>query len=120
MAIPVYCIPAVGEIFVLVTSYEIAYTRGPARMKGLVYGLCLFNSAISAAIGLALAAVIRDPFLTYPAYVLATLGFVTAFIFPTYFRHLNEPFREFADRDRMAGKQQPGYEGAQKERSAVA
>ncbi len=43
----------IGEIFVMVTGYELAYTRAPARMKSLVYAICLFSSAISAAISLA-------------------------------------------------------------------
>ena len=58
--IPVYFFPAVGELFCYVTTYEIAYTRSPARMKGLVYALSLLNSAIGSAISLALADVIQD------------------------------------------------------------
>jgi POT family proton-dependent oligopeptide transporter len=59
--IPIYFFPAVGELFVNVTSYELAYTRSPARMKGVVYALALFNSAIAAAIGLACSKAITDP-----------------------------------------------------------
>lgn len=58
--IPIIAIPAVGELFVNVTSYELAYTRSPARMKGLVYALALFNAAIAAAISLACANAIQD------------------------------------------------------------
>lgn len=35
---PIIALPAIGELFVVVTSYELAYTRSPARMKGLVLG----------------------------------------------------------------------------------
>lgn len=104
-----YGVPAIGEILVMVTSYELAYTRAPARMKGLVYGICLFNSAIAAIIGLACADVIQDPYLIWPYVALACASFVVAFLFPTYFRHLNEPMRDFADPNRMAGQQQPNY-----------
>lgn len=34
--LPLYILPALGEILINVTSYELAYTRAPARMKGLV------------------------------------------------------------------------------------
>lgn len=73
--IPLYALPALGEIFVNVTSYELAYTRAPARMKALVYALCLFNQAISAAIGLACSNAIQDPNLVIPYIVLAVACF---------------------------------------------
>lgn len=38
--LPLYILPALGEILVNVTSYELAYTRAPARMKGLVSTFC--------------------------------------------------------------------------------
>lgn len=53
-------IPAVGELFVKVTSYELAYTRSPPRMKDLVYAVALFNSAIAAAISMACSAALTD------------------------------------------------------------
>ncbi|WVR06213.1 hypothetical protein IAU60_003243 [Kwoniella sp. DSM 27419] len=102
--IPLYAFPAIGEIFVMVTSYELAYTRAPARMKGLVYALCLFNQAISAAIGLACANAIQDPYLIWPYVALAIACTICAALFPTYFKHLNEPMREFASIERQAGK----------------
>ena len=112
--IPLYVIPAVGELFVNVTSYEMAYTRSPARMKGLVYALCLFSQAISSAIGLALSPVITDPYLIWPYVALAIACFVVGLLFPTYFRHLNTVTSGFADRDRQAGLQQPGMPMSEK------
>lgn len=107
--IPQYAIPAVGELFVMVTGYELAYTRAPARMKGLVYAICLFSSAISAAISLACSAAITDPFLIWPYIPVAACCLLCAIFFPTCMRHLNEPVESFADPDRQAGKQQPNY-----------
>jgi len=101
-----YGIPAIGEIFVMVTSYEIAYSRAPARMKGLVYGLCLFNSAIAAIIGLACADAIQDPYLIWPYVALAVACFLCAFLFPTYYKDFNEPMKMFADPARQAGQLQ--------------
>jgi len=112
-------VPAIGEIFVMVTSYELAYTRAPARMKGLVYALCLFNSAIAAIIGLACADVIQDPYLIWPYVALACACFVTAFVFPTYYKDLNEPMRGFSDLDRQAGLQQPNYKAENADERAI-
>ena len=105
--IPIIAVPAVGELFVNVTSYELAYTRSPARMKGLVYALALFNTAIASAISLACANAIQDPYLIWPWTATAVASFLCAWVFPTYFKHLDVPLAEFADRDRMEGKEQP-------------
>ena len=105
--IPIIMVPAIGELFVNVTSYELAYTRSPARMKALVYALALFNTAIASAISLACANAIQDPWLIWPWVALAVCSFCCAFVFPTYFRNLNVPMEEFADKDRMAGLSQP-------------
>lgn len=106
--------PAIGELFVNVTAYELAYTRSPARMKGFVYSFTLFNQAISAAIALALAGVIRDPWLVWPWTAMAVITFCVAWVFPTYFKHLNVPMKDFANRDRQAGLHQPKYIEAEK------
>jgi POT family proton-dependent oligopeptide transporter len=105
--IPIYSLPAIGELFVNVTSYELAYTRAPARMKGLVFALALFSSAISSAIGLAVSNAIVDPYLEWTWTALAVACFLCAIAFPTYFRHLNIPFDDFMSRDRQAGLDQP-------------
>lgn len=104
--IPV-CVPAIGELFVNVTSYELGYTLAPARMKGLVNALFLFSFAISSAVSLALSKVVNDPYLVWHWVALACASFVTAWVFPTYFRHLNHPVENFADEDRMRGAIEP-------------
>ncbi|KAL7422570.1 hypothetical protein Q5752_003218 [Cryptotrichosporon argae] len=109
LQVPIYALPALGELFVYVTSYELAYTRSPARMKGFVYSLCLFNSAIAAAISLALADVIQDPWLIWPWVALAVACVMCIPIFLIFYRHLNVPLGEFANADRQEGKQQPQY-----------
>jgi POT family proton-dependent oligopeptide transporter len=78
-------------------------------MKGLVYAIGLFPSAIAAAISLACSAAITDPYLIWPYVALAVASFLSAFIFPTYFRHLNEPVTHFQDAKREAGLYQPNY-----------
>ncbi|WVR05519.1 hypothetical protein IAU60_002537 [Kwoniella sp. DSM 27419] len=109
--IPIYFIPAVGEIFVNVTSYELAYTRSPARMKGLVYSMALFNTAIASAISLAMSNAIQDPYLIWPWVALAVATFLGAILLKTKFRHLDLPVEDFANKERQEGKQQPGSKG---------
>ncbi|KAH7055488.1 POT family-domain-containing protein [Auriculariales sp. MPI-PUGE-AT-0066] len=104
--IPMIVLPAIGELFVMVTSYELAYTRAPARMKGLIYAACLFTSAISSALTLALNPILLDPYLIWPYVALAIASFVAGFCFPIFFKHLDKPV-VFNDFDRMEGKQQP-------------
>lgn len=99
-----YAVPGVGELFVMVTGYELAYTRAPARMKSLVYAVCLFSSAISAAISLACANAIQDPYVLWTFVALAIACFICAIIFPVFFKHLNEPMSDFADPSRQAGQ----------------
>ncbi|WWC88830.1 uncharacterized protein L201_003744 [Kwoniella dendrophila CBS 6074] len=107
---PLQVLPAIGEIFVMVTGYELAYTRAPARMKGLVYAICLFSQAIASAIGLACSNAIQDPYLIWPYVALAAATFICALIFPIFFSHLNEPTRVFADPARQAGQLQTTQE----------
>lgn len=95
-------IPAIGEIFVNVTAYELAYTRSPPRMKGLVYSLALFNTSIGAIISLALSKVIADPNLVVPWIVLAGVSFVCGCLFPTYFRHLDTFTFQWSAEERAA------------------
>ncbi|KAI1638702.1 hypothetical protein F4809DRAFT_649153 [Biscogniauxia mediterranea] len=89
-----YSIPvilgAVSEIFVNVTAYGIAYSRAPTNMKGLVASVNLFMSAVSAAIGLATAPAIRDPFLVWAFAGPTIAGAVLAVIFYFTFRHLDK------------------------------
>lgn len=97
---PLIIFPAIGELFVNVTSYELAYTRSPTRMKGLVYSLSLFNTAIAAAISLACSKALTDPNLVIAWIVLACASFVPCFIFPTYFRDLNKFNFEWSEEER--------------------
>ncbi|BEJ11042.1 hypothetical protein CspHIS471_0104640 [Cutaneotrichosporon sp. HIS471] len=100
--IPMIIFPAIGEIFVNVTSYELAYTRSPPRMKGLVYSLALFNTAIASAISLACSKALTDPNLVIAWIVLACVCFIPCFIFPTYYRSLNEYVFEWSETEQDA------------------
>ena len=56
-------------------SDEIAYTRAPARMKGLVYASVLFASALSSALLEIINPVMKDPNLIWP--FVAAVSFFT-------------------------------------------
>ncbi|KAJ6546896.1 PTR2-domain-containing protein [Mycena capillaripes] len=88
--IPMYSLPALAEIFVYVTSLEIAYTRAPQRMKGVVFALVYFMSAISSAITLAISPLFTDPTLVWPFVGLAAGLVVCAFIIWLLFRRMDD------------------------------
>jgi dipeptide/tripeptide permease len=64
IAIP-YALGGLSEIFLNVPAYGLAYSRAPKNMRGLVSALNLFSTAIAYAIGLILAPVVKDPYLTW-------------------------------------------------------
>ena len=88
MAVP-YALGGISELFVNVPAYGIAYSRAPKNMRSLVSALNLFNTAIAYAIGLACAAVVRDPFLTWVFGAPSIIGFVLAAVFWFTFRHID-------------------------------
>ncbi|KAJ7891313.1 PTR2-domain-containing protein [Mycena olivaceomarginata] len=88
--IPLYSLPALAEIFINVTSYEIAYTRAPQRMKGVVFAIVLFMSAISSAITLAISPSFVDPNLIWPFVGLAAGLVVCAIIIWLFFHKMDD------------------------------
>lgn len=88
-AIPVI-ISAISEIFVNVTAYGIAYSRAPKNMKGLVASLNLAMTAISAAIGLATAPAISDPYLIWAFAGPTIVGASLTVVFWFTFRHIDK------------------------------
>lgn len=87
--IPNTVLAALSECFANVTGYELAYSRAPAGMKGLVMAIFLFMSALSSAIGEILLPATRDPWLIWiwaaPAIALA----LQTIVFWVRFQSLN-------------------------------
>lgn len=114
---------AMSEVFVNVTAYGIAYSRSPKNMKGLVASLNLFMTAISAAIGLGTAPVIRDPFLIWAFAGPTIAGGVLAVIFWFTFRHIDgEEFvinTDFKDMKRDSDRESDGEESARQQDGKV-
>lgn len=90
----VYILQASGECFCMTTAYELAYTRSPPHMKGLVMALFLFTSAVAAAIGEALTATVVDPLLVRTFSGTAAAGFLAAILFVLQFRKLHIKMEE--------------------------
>ncbi|KAG6830565.1 hypothetical protein H0H92_016016 [Tricholoma furcatifolium] len=64
--VPLYALPATSELLVNITSYEIAYTRAPQRMKGLIFAIVLFMNSLSSALVLIISPSFSDPNLIWP------------------------------------------------------
>jgi dipeptide/tripeptide permease len=88
-AVPII-VTAVGEIFVNVTCYGLAYSRSPKNMKGFVSSINLFMTAISAAIGLATAPAIADPYLVWAFAGPTIVGAVSTVAFYFLFKHIDQ------------------------------
>ncbi|EAW09074.1 putative MFS peptide transporter [Aspergillus clavatus NRRL 1] len=88
--IPIMVLSALSECFCNVTAYELAYSRSPPSMRGLVMAVFLLMNALSSAIGEILIPVTQDPWLIWiwaaPAVALA----IQMVIFRWKFWHLND------------------------------
>lgn len=87
--VSLYVLQAASECFAMTTSYEIAYTRAPPNMKGLVMALCLFSSALSAALSEAITPALYDPHIIWAFVAMACVGFALAVLFFFHFRNLH-------------------------------
>jgi len=88
--IPLYSLPALAEIFINVTSYEIAYTRAPQRMKGVVFAVVLFMTALSSALTLIVSPSFVDPHLIWPFVGIGGACFLTAIAIWIFFHKMDE------------------------------
>lgn len=90
----VFILAAASECFANTTAYELAYTRSPPNMKGLVMALFLFTTSISAAISQAVTAALEDPHLIWPQAAIAIACFVVGVLFLITFRNLHVEMEE--------------------------
>lgn len=87
--VSLYVLQAASECFAMTTSYEIAYTRAPPKSKGLVMALCLFASAISSALSLAITPALYDPHIIWAFVAMACIGIFFTILFFIHFRKLH-------------------------------
>ncbi|KAH6652522.1 POT family protein [Truncatella angustata] len=85
--VPNVALGAMSEVFVNVTSYELAYARAPEHMRSTVVALFLFMTALSSALGEILIPAIADPTLVWAWAAPAIALFVQTIIF--WWRHRN-------------------------------
>ncbi|OAA54158.1 POT family protein [Niveomyces insectorum RCEF 264] len=85
--VPNVALGAMSEIFVNVTSYELAYARAPPHMRSTVVALFLFMTALSSALGEILIPAIADPTLIWAWAAPGIALFVQTVIF--WWRHRN-------------------------------
>ncbi|XXG99683.1 hypothetical protein Hte_006024 [Hypoxylon texense] len=88
--IPNVALGAMSEIFVNVTSYELAYARAPEHMRATVVALFLFMTALSSALGEILIPAIADPTLVWAWAAPAIALFVQTVIFWWKYRNVND------------------------------
>lgn len=79
-----------AEVLSVITSYGIAYSRSPPRMKSLVLAINLFMNAFASAVSLATADVIQDPFLVWAFAGPSIVGFAFACAFWFIYKDLDK------------------------------
>ncbi|TVY47768.1 Peptide transporter [Lachnellula occidentalis] len=88
-----------GGIMISVSSYEIAYTMTPPRMKGSVMAIVFFTSAISQAIIEIASPVFKDPHLIWPFVAIGIANLFASFFNWYFFRDIEQ--RDHTDLNRM-------------------
>lgn len=63
--VPAYFFIALSEIFASITGLEYAFTKAPPSMKSFVMSIFLLQTALGAALGIALAPTATDPKLVW-------------------------------------------------------
>lgn len=112
--IPNVALGAISEVFVNVTSYELAYARAPEHMRATVVALFLFMTALSSALGEILIPAIVDPVLVWAWAAPAIALFVQTVVF--WWRHRNvnddafmtfeEDFQQLTPEEKSIGKEE--------------
>ncbi|KAK6204531.1 proton-dependent oligopeptide transporter, POT family [Scheffersomyces amazonensis] len=92
--VSLYILSGAGECFANITAYELAYTRAPPEMKGLVMAIFLFMSAISAALSEAVTPALIDPYLIWPFAGIAIATVVAAVLFLIQFWNLDKEMEQ--------------------------
>lgn len=81
-----YVLSGAAECFANVTAYEVAYTRSPPQMRGVVLALFLLSFAAAAAVGEMFSACVADPYLVRVFAGTAVAGYLFALAFYVHFR----------------------------------
>ncbi|CAD6446385.1 dfb42ad6-8e30-4271-9a93-d58effc31d4b [Sclerotinia trifoliorum] len=88
--LPQWSLGGISECFANVTALELAYSRAPANMKGMITSMYLFSVALSAAIAQACTPSLADPYLIWPYVAPAVAGTLLAIWFYFLYRDLDK------------------------------
>ncbi|KAL1587632.1 hypothetical protein WHR41_03637 [Cladosporium halotolerans] len=94
-----YWLQPLGGIMISVSSYEIAYTMTPPRMKGSIIAVVFFTYAISQAIIEIASPAFKDPHLIWPFVAIGVANLLASFFNWYLFRHIDH--RDNTDLNRM-------------------
>ncbi|QSZ34434.1 hypothetical protein DSL72_006026 [Monilinia vaccinii-corymbosi] len=109
--IPQWSLGGISECFANVTALELAYSRAPANMKGLVTSMYLFATALSAAVQQACTASLVDPYLIWPYVAPAVVGTLMAIWFYFLYRDLDDDeYIRGGVADNLGEEQSAGHE----------
>lgn len=100
-----FAIGGISELFVNVPAYGMAYSMAPPNMRGLVSAINLLASAVSYAIGLAFAGLIKDPYITWDFGGPAIVGFASAVLFWWIYHDLDDEEYHLSENDDQRGLQ---------------
>jgi POT family proton-dependent oligopeptide transporter len=82
---PCYVFGALGEIWVVVTGLELAFTRAPENLKTVVASVFWVTVALGSALGIGLSPVSTDPYMVKLYAALAGAAFVAGLGFTWWF-----------------------------------
>lgn len=88
--IPVYVLQSIAEIFSQITATEYAYSQAPVDMRSLMQAIAQSFGALAAVLGVAIAPVSRDPWLTTLYACMAAAMAVTCAMFWFFFMRRKE------------------------------
>ncbi|KAL0573278.1 hypothetical protein V5O48_008685 [Marasmius crinis-equi] len=90
--VPIPALQAIASILINFTSYEIAITLAPKRLKSFVFAIVLFMAALSSALVLIIAPTFKDPDLMWPFVALAVATFLCSIFIGIFFRGVDKEY----------------------------
>ncbi|KAG7092358.1 hypothetical protein E1B28_008718 [Marasmius oreades] len=92
--LPIPMLEAIASICINFTSYEIAITMAPRRLKSLVFAIVLFMAALSSALVLIVSPTFKDPNLIWPFVALAIATTVCGILNWIFFLDVDKEYQE--------------------------
>ncbi|KAF9264783.1 hypothetical protein L218DRAFT_957974 [Marasmius fiardii PR-910] len=100
--IPIPILEAIASIFINFTSYEIAITMAPRRLKSVVFAIVLFMAALSSALVLIVSPTFKDPNLIWPFVALAIAITICGILNWIFFLDVDKKYQEVVSKGASA------------------